>query len=246
VRTSTELPCQLISFVIVTLLVLAPSQSHAAGIVLYDGALGGLPVTQGLAYAGFGPTETFTAGATVLNSSANKAFQGGYTPKVGRLPVLDRSRGYTLRFTVQITAEDHAGSDRNSDMIDDRAGFSLIVLSSDRHGIELGFWPNRIWAQAGGGSGDGPIFTQAEGAALDTTTERIYELFVHGDIYQLREGSSIVLSGALRNYSAFGSVYTTPNFMFLGDNTTSASATVRIVRASIEVVPYQVYLPFIR
>ena len=31
----------------------------------------------------------------------------------------------------------------------DRAGLSLIVLSSDLRGIELGFWTNEIWAQSG-------------------------------------------------------------------------------------------------
>jgi hypothetical protein len=102
------------------------------------------------------------------------------------------------------------------------------VLASDQQGIELGFWPDRIWAQAGGGNGDGPLFTQAEGAALDTTIMRSYTLEVSGAMYTLRSGNTLVLSGILRNYSSFGFPYNVPNFVFFGDDTTSASAVVRI------------------
>ena len=96
-----------------------------------------------------------------------------------------------------------------------------------------------------GGVGDGPIFTQAEGTALDTRVERSYDLTIHGDSYELRTGGILVLSGALRDYSSFGSVYTTPSFIFLGDNTTSASATTRIRVVSAQLLDYQIVLPLV-
>ncbi len=224
-----------------------PAATHAAAdIILYDGSLGGLPDTQGMIYQsiGIGLTQSFAAGVTTLSSSVN-AFQGGYTPQVSLVPTLDRTRGFSIRSTLQLTTEEHAGSDKNGDAIDDRAGFSIIALASDLHGIELGFWPNRIWAQAGGGLGDGPIFTQAEGVNLDTSIERNYTLNIHGNSYTLSADGTIVLSGVLRDYSSFGLVYTTPNFIFLGDDTTSASATIRIRTLSMALNDYQIALPLV-
>jgi hypothetical protein len=230
---------------IVTLLLLVVPPVWAAPTVLYDATLGGLPATQGLFYQGLFASETLTPTGTILNSSANKAFQAGYTAKIGALPALDRERGYTLNFRLALTAEDHAGSDRNNDQIDDRAGFSLILLASDLRGIELGFWQNRIWAQAAGGAGDGALFTQAEGVEFDTTTEQDYLLMILGERYTLSSGNTTLLTGALRDYSSFGAPYTLPNFLFLGDNTTSASATIQLIEVRYEALPYRVVLPLV-
>ena len=145
--------------------------------------------------------------------------------------------GYTVSFTVQVELEDHAGSDKNNDGIEDRAGFSLIVLSSDKRGIELGFWKDRIWAQEGGTGST--LFTQAEGAAFDTQSARIpYALAVQGDTYTLSSNGTPILSGNLRDYTAFSGFpdpYETPNLIFLGDDTSSASANIQL--AYVEVGP---------
>ncbi len=45
--------------------------------------------------------------------------------------VMDRTTGYTLSFDLQVGSESHVSNDR--------AGFSVIALSSDLQGIELGF-----------------------------------------------------------------------------------------------------------
>jgi len=52
-----------------------------------------------------------------------------------------------LSFTVQVVEEYHADSDKDGDGVGDRAGFSVIALSSDAQGIEVGFWKDQIWAQ---------------------------------------------------------------------------------------------------
>jgi hypothetical protein len=200
---------------------LSTTPAIAQGITLYDGMQGGTPDTQLMIFQGVGGSQNAANGVTTLDTALLKGFQAGYSPKPGIVPSLDRIQGFTLQFTIQLTSENHSNSN-------DRAGFSVIVLASDQQGIELGFWPDRIWAQAGGGNGDGPLFTQAEGATLDTTITRSYTLEVSGATYTLRSGNTLVLNGPLRNYSSFGVPYNVPNFVFFGDDTTSASAIVRI------------------
>ena len=66
--------------------------------------------------------------------------KAGYFAKNQLMPQLDRTAGYTVRFTAQVQEELHNNNNR--------AGFSVIVLSSDLKGIELGFWEDQVWAQA--------------------------------------------------------------------------------------------------
>lgn len=227
--------------------VLATTPAMAQGITLYDGAQGGTPDSQSMVFQGIGGSQSAANGRTTLDTSLNKGFQAGYSPKPGVVPSLDRANGFRLQFTIQLISENHSSSDKNGDGIDDRAGFSVIALASDRSGIELGFWPDRIWAQADGTGSAGPLFTQAEGALLDTTITRTYDLEVYGTTYTLRSGNTIVLSGPLRDYSSSGAPYTLPNFIFLGDDTTSAAAVVQI--HSIVLLPmsqqYRVGLPLV-
>jgi hypothetical protein len=152
----------------------------------------------------------------------------GYIGDPSVVPALDRAAGYTLTVSLQLLAEAHASPDR--------AGFSITVLSSDRRGIELGLWVDTVWAQddaAGGG-----LFTRAEGAPIDAGAEAVtYTLAVRGAGYALAANGQAVLSGRLRDYTPFvGPIdpYETPNLVFMGDNTTSARARVRLL--GVEVV----------
>lgn len=233
----------------------APLRGRTAGeTLLYDGSLNtGTPDTQGLAYFGFGATQMFANGATTLTTSPQKGSQAGYTARA-QLPMLDRTVGYLVRFSVQIVSEDHAGSDKNGDTLADRAGFSVIVLSSDQVGIELGFWPDQIWAQEDGAAQPPPntntLFTHAEGGTFDTTSALIaYELHIQGDSYTLSSADAAIVRGRLRHYSAFGAPYTNPNFLFLGDNTMSASATIRLSAVAVAldaIAPeHTVFLPLV-
>jgi len=213
---------------------------------LYDGALDtGTPDTQGFVYQilpapPFTATQTFADGVTTLTTTDSAGIYAGYFGSTLLVPTLDRQAGYALRFTARVMTETHAGSDRNGDGIEDRAGFSLIALSEDTRGIELGFWPDQVWAQEDGAAEPpaGTLFTHAESGAFDTTaglTE--YELLILGDAYTLSSGGSVIVSGRLRDYTSFeGPIdpYETPNLIFLGDDTPSASAVLQL--ASVHVV----------
>jgi hypothetical protein len=57
-----------------------------------------------------------------------------------------------------------------------------------------------------------------------------------------------VLSGSLRDYTAFsGPVdpYETPNLIFIGDDTSSASARIRLSYVSVAALDNRIYLPMI-
>jgi hypothetical protein len=180
-------------------------------------------------------TQTLTTGGTILDSTPVITDFAGYFGKSSVMPILDRTSGYTVSFAVQVITEIHAGSDKNNDGIDDRAGFSVIVLSNDLEGVELGFWTDQIWAQA-----DSPLFTHAEGVTLTTTSLITYNLAVLSDTYTLSANGSMVLTGSLRNYEAFTGTldpYETPNLLFLGDDTTSAKAKIKLTYVSITANP---------
>jgi hypothetical protein len=113
----------------------------------------------------------------------------------------------------------------------------VIAIGSDKKGIELGFWTDEIWAQQ-----SNPLFTHSntERNTFDTTTSNSYELSVLGDSYQLSANGSAILTGKVKDYSAFNHVgtlpydpYETPNFLFFGDNTTSANAEVELKSISV-------------
>lgn len=211
----------------------SPNQAPVVGTnaVLYDGALGGTPDTQQFSYLPVGPAgNTASGGITTLDTTAGDNISAGYFrnfPSDSGWPVLNRATGYAVKFNAQLVSESHVNSNR--------AGFSVIALSSDKKGIELGFWANEIWAQHDDTTGS--LFTHAESVAFDTTAALIpYELTVLSDTYSLSISHTQVLTGPLRDYTAFAGfpdVYESPNFIFLGDDTTSAQARVRIGYVSV-------------
>jgi hypothetical protein len=119
-----------------------------------------------------------------------------------------------------------------------------VELSNDRRGIELGFWKSentvrdRIWAQNDGAT----RFTRGEGAPFDPSRKIVrYELSMKDNRYGLFADRTLVLTGNIRNYAVEGlPVYSLQNFIFLGDNTTSAQASVRITRVALS----NVAIPF--
>jgi hypothetical protein len=226
----------------------APQRIAAVGepIVLYDGALGSTPDAQGFDFQALPPggaTQTFSSGVTTLTTT--QSVSAGYFVELTPQIALDRARGYTLSFTAQVAAESHSNNDRS--------GFSLIVISSDKKGIELGFWTDQIWAQADGIEPPGSeIFTHAEGAPFDTTAGLIaYQLAVEGDIYSLSANGAPLLSGPIRDYSAFTppppipDVYEIPNFLFLGDDSTTSSTTARLSYVAAAANATRLYLPLV-
>jgi hypothetical protein len=202
-------------------------------VVLYDGPAGTAPAAQGwLSHYSIPGTgvQTVGGGKTIYDTNALIDERGGYSSHtlIGTLvnpsfPVLDRTVGYVVSMDLRVINETHVSNDR--------AGFSIIALSSDLMGIELGFWSNEVWAQSG------PTFTHAEGVAYDTTSAfKTYDLTIAGSNYSLSANGSTILSGALRNYSSFGFPYTTTNWLFVGDDTTSARGAFEFSRLAV-VVP---------
>jgi hypothetical protein len=199
---------------------------NSLAATLFDGTLGTLPASQSWIFqdpSGLA-TQSASGAGTTLNTLALGAIAAGYAPGPTIFPTLSRSPGFSVRLDAKLLSESHASTDR--------AGFSWLVLASDLKGVELGFWANEIWAQ-----NDSPLFTHGEGATFNTT-DAVHQflLTVTGTSYQLSADGSPLLSGVVRDYTASSQTpYHTPNLVFVGDDTTSASASVLIAR--VEVVP---------
>jgi hypothetical protein len=218
---------------------LSANSVFADVIVLYDDTQGNLPADQPWLIYGSdsifsGGSASQVANASGVNLTTDNAVSAGYsntipiinTFKNPAFPTLDRSRGFELSFELQVLNEAHVSNDR--------AGFSVILLADDARGIELGFWEDEIWAQ-----NDTPLFTKGEGVGFDTTQSEVrYDLQIIGNQYSLSANGSQLFSSLLRDYSAFGGPpYTLGNYLFLGDNTSSASASVNLGRVTMRAVP---------
>lgn len=218
---STASKSPLIQFALLLLgLLISSGSTHADLITLYDG--NALPGDQPwLVFAAdtlSGWSQTPAAGGTQLTTNnATRAGYSNYLPlpipslKNNQFPTLDRSNGFALTFSSKILSESHQSTNR--------AGYSVILLGHDAKGIELGFWSNEIWAQ-------NSDFTHAESISIDTAVERNYQLQIIDEQYKLLDGQNTILSGTLRNYPTPATPYSLPNYVFLGDNTTSAAASV--------------------
>lgn len=204
----------------------------AQTVVLYDGAVAGKPLPGDWGWVWLTDplftakaTRSADSGGVLMESTAVMGDSAGY---FGNLlsppPNLDHAAGFTVRFDAVLIEETHD--------TDHRAGFSVIVITDDvTCALELGFWTDEVWAQS-----DSPIFNHGEGAALDTTVRRTYAVFVRGDRYVLFADGSAVLSGVLKNYSTFGAPYDIPNFLFFGDDTSSAAARSQVFR--FDLIPH--------
>jgi len=239
-------------------LLLTNNRTLATSITLYNGASGVTPdqynsPSPWLNFGNFsGATQTASNSVTTLDTTTSNSTFAGYsnynvaadtspydfTPTTTvnpSFPVLDANAGYSLSFTVQINSE--------TSTVSNRAGFSVIAISSNGEGIELGFTSNSIFSQNSSFTGIDEQATDLS-AMLGSLTQ--YNLDVSGSSYTLSSGSSTILTGLLQTYTVpygiGGKVYDTPNFIFLGDDTTAASASVNIQSISVDAatpVPYE-------
>jgi Ca2+-binding RTX toxin-like protein len=204
---------------------------------LYDASLLSLPDAQGwLAFgSGISGSQNLSANGTLLTSNAVIQDATGYSnfnPYSGNLinsafPSLDRSVGFSLDVQLRLVNESHASSNRS--------GFSMTLLDqgSTPQGIEIGFWSNSIFSQAGGTT---PFQSSAQVVnGVDTSQTRNYSLQIFDQGYTLLANNRPLLSGPLQDYSQATvspllpfNPYRKPNFLFLGDNTSSASAQVEL------------------
>ena len=216
-----------IFYLLFAMLFLLLPGNQAQAITLYDASPGQTPQDQGWSFMPVPPMlvsmSAVSGGTSLQTLSANVAYAGFYRDDA----ILDRTIGYSLNFDVQVLAEAH---DNNN-----RSGFSVIALSSDLQGIELSFWTNEIFAK----TNDIPTFSHAEFIVADTTILRNYQLTIQGSGYSLTgTGLGSPLTGSLRDYSASTiEVYDTPNFLFFGDDTTSAGANILVGSISLQAVP---------
>jgi Ca2+-binding RTX toxin-like protein len=209
---------------------------------LYNASLPSRPNEQGWLSFGGGLTgsQALTANGTTLTSTALVPDMAGYsnhaaaapTPVNAGFPSLDRATGFALDFRLRLISETHLSPNR--------AGFSVTLLDqgSVPQGIELGFWSNSIFSQVGGSS---PFLATGERAdGLNTTQATTYSLRLLDQLYFLLADNRLLLSGAVQDYSQWSkdpllpyNPYTTPNLVFLGDNTRSASASVELGSTAI-------------
>ncbi len=221
----------------------------------YDGSSNQLPTQQNWGYQALNKANPLTpaqatavagGGVTTLDTTPQINDLAGYATHISNLlspglaytdpdvVPLNRTTGFELDFTVKVLSENHTSNDR--------AGFSVLALSSDATpmGIELGFWTNEVFAQNSG-------FTHGESSStFDTTAGLIsYRLDILGTGYTLFANNTQILSGALRDYTSFNSgppfntgfPYNQPNLTFFGDDTSSADADVQISNFNVVIVP---------
>ncbi|MEG4070610.1 cadherin-like domain-containing protein, partial [Microcoleus sp. Pol11C2] len=216
---------------------------------LYNGLLGNTPNAQNwlsltnlnLLSPATKASEIFSGKGVNLNSTAANSIYAGYTknPLNPSFPPLDRTTGFSLSFNLQIISESRTNQNR--------AGFSIVAVTSDRKAIEIGFQQlsatsGKIFAQGDGitpnpGGQTNGLFVAAENVPYNTNIATNYTLRVQGDTYFVSDGSDIILTGPLRNYSGFSGLidpYEIPNFLFLGDDTTSAQANINLTRVSLQ------------
>ncbi len=246
------------------IMLLMGNRSMAGVITLYNGASGVTPnqynaPSQWLNFGSpNGGTQSFSGGLTNLNTSFSNNIYAGYSNyNVGAIaspsvitpttlvntsfPSLDRNAGYNLSFTVRINSQVNDGTNGAN-----RAGFSVIALSSDQQGIEIGFRNTDIFSQVNSSFNSISPAEQITGVSSFLSNLTTYDLNVSGNNYTLTTGATTLLSGLLRNYttaSGFGSdIYKTSNFVFLGDDTTSARANIDLQSITLNTntpVPYE-------
>ena len=204
---------------------------NATTTVFYDATIGGTPDTQGMEFKESNglsfvsdAEQKFVSGATILTTTTTIGDYAGYGVEAVNMPTLDAAQGFKMTFTVQVDEELHLNNNR--------AGFSVILLDQNAKGIELGFWEDTIFAQEGNGPN---LFTHAEDVSYNTTNEITYDLEILNSTYTLKASGVSILTGSVRDYSdnepllpILPDPYEAPNFVFLGDNTTSGKTVVRL------------------
>jgi hypothetical protein len=215
------------------------SSAPQATTLLYESSLGTLPSEQNFSWQAISPqppffplaSQTYSLPVTIFSSTGQLSDYAGYTISQTVMPTLNRAAGFQLTFDLRVISENHGSNN-------DRAGFSLILLSEDLYGVEMAFWQDEIWVQEGNGA---QLFTHAEGVSYDTTASlTTYKLTIFNDTYLLTADDMFLLSGSLRQYTdwvppfALPDPYEQPNQLFLGDDTSSAGAEVWLGDVTIE------------
>lgn len=228
-----------------TVIAVSPAQAvgSGSGTVLYDAVDQGavLPssapwsrsyaaVVNSLDPGSFANRGMSNPAANTFLSTSTDA-QAGYSKTIAN--GLNSTMGFSIDFSLRLVSESHVS--------DNRSGLSLIVLDSAAKGVEISFWTDEVWLK----NADTAFSHSAtERIATSTTAlERTYRLtFLNGN-YTLAIDGSDAFGGGLRNYGAIASgfpatlVYNSSNFVFFGDNTSSAAANFELGNTTLAPVP---------
>ncbi|NJR40937.1 MAG: hypothetical protein HC781_21480, partial [Leptolyngbyaceae cyanobacterium CSU_1_4] len=184
-------------------------------------------------------TETINANGALVNTTADEDIYAGYSNynTSGTLinaasPTLNATTGYSVSFDLQVLAD--ANTNPN------RAGFSLLVVSQDStQAIELAF--QRLSPTTGNIFAQNTAFNAAESTAFNTSQKTDYRVEVLGSAYTLFANNTAILTGTLRDYTAFTppanfpfDPYEKPSLIFLGDDTTSAQGTFNLSQVVVQ------------
>jgi Ca2+-binding RTX toxin-like protein len=194
--------------------------------------------STGVANKGYAGYANYVFQGVLGGSFNSPGLVGNFVP-YGTVPTLDRNKGFSVRFNAAILAE---ASNAN------RAGFSVMAIASDGSGIELGFKDkgndDYIFAQ-------NTAFGEGEKATFSINSATDYILNLKGNTYALFANGKEILTGALRQYQFNpaqsnpplpANPYTTPNFLFFGDNTDQGYARFTMGAISID-EPFSVPAP---
>jgi hypothetical protein len=222
-----------------------PTMAAAQTTYLYQGSGTQTPQSQGWLYElAPGASVNSSGGTTTFDTTANNNFEGGYsndvptgTPVNASFPVLNPTTGFSVGLDVQINSEAHTSTNR--------AGFELIVLGSDKKGVELGFWGNDIWAQqytSGAFSHDPTQDADTQGGTTFASTfstegsSNHYAVTILGGNYSVTDDGVAILTGATHDYTGSAMLpYTLANYIFIGDDTTEANASETFSTLSVTV-----------
>ena len=207
--------------------------ASAGAVVVYDPELGTLPSAQAWSVLALGApaTQTLQPGAPPvyrLDTTATGVSLWG-NAIVSPLP-LDTDTGFDLSFSLRIESETHVGANR--------AGYSVVVVGADpTQSVELSFWAGNVWVPDYIES-DPDRFVHGLDVAFDTTVAlRSYQLSVRNQQYTLSSDTTLLLSGRLHDYTAFGLPYTQPNLVFFGDDSSRGTSISELGAVALTPVP---------
>ena len=207
---------------------LATAPARAA--TLYDAAAGSLPSAQGWAPLALGAAaaQSVGSGSYRLDTTGTGVVIWG-NGLLSPVP-LDTATGFDLSFSLQMVNETHTSVNRT--------GYSVVMVGADASkALELAFWNDHVWVYDYDPT-HADRFVHGADASFDTTAAMTsYTLAVRNQQFTLTANGNSLLSGALRDYTAEGLPYTTPNFLFFGDDTSRGTSISLLGNVSVTAVP---------